>query len=180
MFSLKTKKYGLKFWLLNIDVGIASLAMCVLVGLTFSGVIFRYVVGKPFAWIEEVQAALIIWVIFGAAGAAFRTANHAAIEVFYEFFPKVLKVIANIVILVITVLTLLFLGYLSIQYMKVFAMSGRTTPVLHISYIAIYCITPVSCLWQIFNSILVNFFHYSEQETIDAITDEEFEEAKKQ
>ena len=42
----------------------------------------------PFTWIEEIQAAMIVWVIFGAAGAAFRTGNHAAIEVFFEFSPK--------------------------------------------------------------------------------------------
>ncbi len=168
-----------KVWLLNIDVVIASVAMCLLVGVTFGGVVSRYILGMPFSWIEEVQAALIVWVIFGAAGAAFRTANHAAIEVFYEFFPNALKKVVNILILIVSVLTLLFLGYFAIQYMNVFAASGRTTAILHISYIAIYCIVPISCIWQVFNFILVNFFHYTEQETIEAITDEEFEEAKK-
>ena len=169
-----------KVLLLNIDVVIASVAMCLLVGLTFAGVIARYIAGSPFTWIEEIQAAMIVWVIFGAAGAAYRTGNHAAIEVFFEFFPKTLKTIINIFILIVTIVTLLFLGYWAIQYMTVFAQSGRTTAVLHISYILIYCIVPVSCIWQVFNFILVNFFHYSEQETIEAITDEEFEEAKKQ
>ena len=159
-----------RFLLLNIDVAIASIAMCVLVGLTFAGVVARYILGSPFTWIEEIQAAMIVWVIFGAAGAAFRTGNHAAIEVFFEFFPKAVKNIINILILLVTIVTLLFLGYLSIQYMMVFANSGRTTAVLHISYILIYC----------FNFVLVNFFHYSEQETIEAITEEEFEEAKKE
>lgn len=175
---MKLQQHGLKFWLLNIDVAIASLAMCILVALTFAGVIFRYILGSPFAWIEEVQAALIVWVIFGAAGAAFRTANHAAIEVFYEFFPKAMKVVVNLLILAVSVVTLAFLGYLTIQYMNVFRTSGRTTAVLHMSYIMIYSIVPLSCVWQIFNFILVNFLHYSEQETIEAITDEEFEEAK--
>lgn len=170
---------NLKYWLLNIDVAIASIAMCILVVVTFSGVIFRYIFSMPFSWIEEVQVALIIWVIFGAAGAAFRTANHAAIEVFYDSFPKALKVVIDIMILMVSIVTLAFLGYLSIRYMSVFASSGRTTAILHISYIAIYCIVPVSCVWQIFNFILVNFLHYTEQETIEAITDEEFEEAKK-
>lgn len=96
------------------------------------------------------------------------------------FFPKAVKNIINILILLVTIVTLLFLGYLSIQYMMVFANSGRTTAVLHISYILIYCIVPISCIWQIFNFVLVNFFHYSEQETIEAITEEEFEEAKKE
>lgn len=168
-----------KVMLLNLDVVIAAVAMCILVGVTFTGVIMRYVVNRPFAWIEEVQAALIVWVIFGAAGAAFRTANHAAIEVFYEMFPKAAKNVINIIILIVTVITLGFLGYNAIKYIQVFTISGRTTPILHFSYVTIFCIVPVSCIWQIFNFILVNFFHYSEQEVIEAITDEEFEEAKK-
>lgn len=174
------QKLTWKFMLLNLDVVIASIAMCALVFFTFGGVIARYVLGNPFSWIEEVQAALIIWVIFGAAGAAFRTGNHAAIEAFYDFFPNIMKKVVNGIILVITLITLVFLGYLSIQYMMVFANSGRTTAVLHISYILIYCIVPFSCIWQIVNYIIVNFCHYSEQETIESITDEEFEEAKKQ
>ncbi|MBR1672048.1 MAG: TRAP transporter small permease [Fretibacterium sp.] len=168
-----------KFVLLNLDVVIASTAMCVLVALTFAGVIARYVVGSPFTWIEEIQAAMIIWVVFGAAGAAFRTANHAAIEVFYEFFPSFLKKLLNVLILVITVCTLLYLGYYAIQYLKVFARSGRTTAVLHISFILIYIIVPVSCVWQIFNFILVNFFGYSEAVVLEEISEADIKEAQK-
>ena len=57
-------KKNWKVMLLNIDVVIASAAMVLLVALTFSGVIARYVVGRPFGWIEEVQATLIVWVNF--------------------------------------------------------------------------------------------------------------------
>ena len=48
-----------KFLLLNLDVVIASIAACALVGLTFAGVIARYVVGSPFTWIEEIQVSNI-------------------------------------------------------------------------------------------------------------------------
>lgn len=174
------KKVSWKFILLNLDVIIASIAMCILVGCTFVGVIMRYVVGQPFTWIEEIQAALIVWVIFGAAGAAYRTANHAAIEVFYDFFPDGVKKILDIVILVITVATVAFLGYNVLQYMKVFMQSGRTTPVLHISYILIYAVVPVSCFLQVFNYILVKFFNYSEAVTIEGITEEDMERAERE
>ena len=174
------KKLSLKYLLLNLDVVIASAAMCVLVALTFAGVIARYVIGQPFTWIEEIQAAMIVWVIFGAAGAAFRTANHAAIEVFYEMFPGALKKMLNILILAVTVATLLFLGYYVLQYIQVFVRSGRTTPVLHISYILIFSVVPVSCVWQIVNFILVNFFHYSEASTLEEVTEEDLERAAKE
>lgn len=171
-------KLSLKFILLNLDVAIASISMCVLVALTFAGVIARYVIGSPFTWIEEIQAAMIIWVVFGAAGAAFRTANHAAIEVFYEFFPDFIKKLLNFMILIITLCTLIYLGYYAINYLKIFARSGRTTAVLHISFILIYIIVPVSCVWQIFNFIIVKFFNYSEAFVLEGISDEELKQAQ--
>ena len=175
-----SNKKSWKYILLNLDVVVASAAMVLLVGLTFAGVIARYIAGSPFGWIEEVQAALIVWVIFGAAGAAFRTANHAAIEIFYELFPKPVQKVLNVFILIVLTVTLLFLAKTSIDYINIFASTGRTTAVLHLSYRMIYCVVPVSCVWQIFNYVLVNFFGYSEKEVIESITDEEFEEAKKQ
>ncbi|MBQ3693352.1 MAG: TRAP transporter small permease subunit, partial [Synergistaceae bacterium] len=62
---MENNKLNWKVLLLNIDVVIASVAMCVLVALTFAGVIARYIIGSPFTWIEEIQAAMIIWVVFG-------------------------------------------------------------------------------------------------------------------
>lgn len=177
---MENNKLNWKFILLNIDVVIASVAMCVLVALTFAGVIARYIVGSPFTWIEEIQAAMIIWVVFGASGAAFRTANHAAIEVFYEFFPNAIKKVIDLLILIITFCTLLYLGYYAIQYLKIFARSGRTTAVLHISFILIYVIVPVSCVWQIFNFIIVNFFGYSEATVLEEISESDLEEARKE
>ena len=89
--------------LINLDIVIASIALVILVGCTFAGVIARYVVGKPFGWIEEIQAAFIVWVVFAAGGAAYRTGNHSAIEILYEIFPKPVRKIVSIFIgLVVT------------------------------------------------------------------------------
>ena len=51
----------------QIDIGISVIALVLLIAVTFAGVIFRYVFSKPFSWQEEVQLALIIWVIFFGA-----------------------------------------------------------------------------------------------------------------
>lgn len=161
---------------INLDILIASVALVVLVVSTFSGVIARYVVGRPFGWIEEVQAALIVWVVFGAGGAAFRTGNHAAIEILYELFPKAGKKLLNILIGIVVVFTLGFLGYTSIQYLQLFIRTGRTTAVLHIPYVWIYAIIPISCVLQIFNYFLVNVFGYEDE--IEKLVEEEEEQKK--
>lgn len=113
------------------------------------------------------------------AGAAYRTANHAAIEIFYEMFPKMVQKILNVFILLVSIGTLLFLAKTSIDYINMFAATGRKTAVLHLSYQLIYCLTPISCIWQLYNFVIVNFFGYSEKEVIESISEEEFEEAKK-
>ncbi|MBQ9628866.1 MAG: hypothetical protein IJR43_06385, partial [Synergistaceae bacterium] len=82
--------------------------------------------------------------------------------------------------LVITFCTLLYLGYYAIQYLKIFERSGRTTAVLHISFILIYVIVPISCVWQIFNFIIVNFFGYSEATVLEEISESDLEAARKE
>lgn len=71
----------------QIDIGISVIALVLLIAVTFAGVIFRYVFSKPFSWQEEVQLALIIWVIFFGARYAFETFSHVAIDMLYELFP---------------------------------------------------------------------------------------------
>ena len=94
----------------NLDVVVASIALIVLILLTFSGVIMRYVVGKPYTWLEEVQLFCMVWIVFAAGGAAFRTGSHVAIEMVVEMFPeKVQKVIGYLIdVVVFVVIAYLF------------------------------------------------------------------------
>lgn len=157
--------------LLNLDIAIASIALIVLVGCTFAGVIARYVIGKPFGWIEEIQAAFIIWVVFAAGGAAFRTGNHSSIEIIYDMFPEALKKVANILIGIIVTGVLVFLCYTSWMYLQLFIKTGRTTAVLNISFVLIYAMVPISCVLQIFNYFLVNVFGYDDE--VERLVEEE-------
>lgn len=48
------KKLSWKSVIGNLDIIVASIALIVLIILTFVGVIMRYIVGQPFTWLEEV------------------------------------------------------------------------------------------------------------------------------
>lgn len=50
----------LKYILKNFDLFVASLVLCILVILTFLGVIWRYILHSPFTWLEEVQTACMV------------------------------------------------------------------------------------------------------------------------
>jgi len=164
------KKGKLTDLLLHFDVYVASIALVVLVGFTFLGVIMRYIVGQPLGWIEEIQAFLIVWVVFAAGGAAYRTRNHSAIDVVYDIFPKPLKKIDDIVIGLVVILVLLYLCYTSIAYIQLFIRTGRKTSVLQISYVLIYSIVPVSCILQVVDYTLVNILGLCD-ESVNLIED---------
>lgn len=130
--------------LCNLDIVVASVVLCILIALTILGVIMRYVVGQPLTWLEEVQLACMVWIVFAAGGAAFRTGNHVAIEMLVDQFPKKLQRVTAIFVSVVVVLVLGYLFYQSIGFIGMFLKSGRSTSMLKIPYALIYGIAPVS------------------------------------
>ena len=54
---MEENKFSLKSCLANLDLMIAGTVLAILIVLTFAGVIWRYFLGKPFTWLEEVQLA---------------------------------------------------------------------------------------------------------------------------
>ena len=63
---MKKKENKALSLLLNLDIAIASTVLALLI-------------------LEEVQLACMVWVVFAAGGAAFRTGNHVAIEMIVPF-----------------------------------------------------------------------------------------------
>ena len=133
----------------NLDIFVSVIALIVLVGLTSSGVVMRYVVGKPFTWLEEVQLFCMVWIVFGAGGAAFRTGNHVAIEMVVEMFPKSVQKVIGIIVDLVVLFVISYLFVQSIRFVGVFVKSGRCTSILKIPYTLTYGIAPVSYLLMI-------------------------------
>jgi TRAP-type C4-dicarboxylate transport system permease small subunit len=138
----------------NLDIIVASVVLVILIILTTAGVIFRYIIGSPFTWLEEVQLACMVWIVFAAGGAAFRTGNHVAIEMVVDMMPKKAQKVVEVLISVVVVLTLVYLLVQSFGFLSIFMRSGRSTPMLHIPYLFIYGIAPVS-----FVVMIVSWFY---------------------
>lgn len=143
------KDNALKKVIGNLDILVASIALIVLIVLTFMGVIMRYVVGKPYTWLEEVQLFCMIWIVFAAGGAAFRTGSHVAIEMVVEMFPEKVQKIISYVIDVVVVLVLAYLFWNSIGFIQMFAKNGRSSSMLKIPMTVQYGIAPVSYVLMI-------------------------------
>lgn len=134
----------LKNVLCNLDTIVASIVLAILIILTFAGVPFRYILGAPFTWLEEVQLACMVWIVFAAAGAAFRAGNQVAIEMIVDLMPKKMQKAVSVLISVVVLAVIGYLFYQSLGYINVFLKSGRATPMLKIPYSLIYGIAPVS------------------------------------
>ena len=122
----------------NLDFIIASAVLVILVVLTFMGVIWRYILGQPFTWLEEVQLACMVWIVFAGGGAAFRTGNHTAIEMVVDLMPKTTQ---KVVQLLISAVVMVVIGYLfanTLTFIQLMIKSGRSTSMLHIPYSLIY------------------------------------------
>ena len=139
-------KQGNKIWavLWNLDTIVASIVLAILIVLTFAGVPFRYILGAPFTWLEEVQLACMVWIVFAAAGAAFRSGNQVAIEMIVDLMPKKVQKVVEVLISIVVLAVLGFLFYQSLGFIQVFLKSGRATPMLKIPYYLVYGIAPVS------------------------------------
>ena len=124
--------------LMNLDIAVASAILAILIVLTFLGVIWRYIFDAPFTWLEEVQTSCLVWIVFAAAGAAFRTGNHVAIEMIVDLMPaKVQKIMEWFISIVVVAV--------------VFIKSGRSTSMLKIPYTAVYGIAIFSYIDMIFS-----------------------------
>lgn len=128
----------------NLDIGIACVALMVLIVLTFLGVVMRYVFSNPYVWLEEVQIALFLWVAFLGSSAAFRFKAHVEIGMLVERFPQRLQILLSLFIYAVVSFSLLYLGLKSSDMVAMFIRTNKSTSVLSIPSALIYGVIPVS------------------------------------
>ena len=157
------KNSTLKTIIGNLDVVVASIALIVLILLTFSGVIMRYIVGKPYTWLEEVQLFCMVWIVFAAGGAAFRSGSHVAIEMVVEMFPQKVQKVIGYIIDVVVFVVIAYLFYNSIGFIQMFIKNGRASSMLKIPMTVQYGIAPVSYILMIISYFYSKYFDKSKK-----------------
>ena len=86
----------------------------------------------------------MVWIVFAAGGAAFRTGNHVAIEVIVDLLPAKLQKLMEVLLSIVVVAVLGYLFYQSLGFIQMFLKSGRSTSMIKIPYALIYGIAPLS------------------------------------
>ncbi|MGI6262580.1 MAG: TRAP transporter small permease [Succiniclasticum sp.] len=156
---MKENKISWKSCIANLDIIIASVVLAILIVLTFAGVIWRYCLSQPFTWMEEAQLACMVWIVFAAAGAAFRLGNHVAIEMIVDLLPAFLQKIVQVFISIVVVAVLGYLFVNTLDFVEMFYRTGRTTSILKIPYWLIYGIAIpayIDMLISYFYSVFTN------------------------
>ena len=136
--------------LVNWDLIVAGVMICVLVVCTFGGAIAR-AANSPFNWLEELQLFCQVWIVFCGGSAAFRYFSHVEVEFVAELFPEIGQ---KVILVINTIIITAVLGYLlvnSLGYLESFVSSGRTTNVLNLSYVMIYGMAPVAIVYMLLN-----------------------------
>lgn len=138
-----------KFWLSDIDEILASFFLALIVILSGYGVVMRYVLNTPSAWVEEICVVFFIWFTFLASSALCK--NNELIRIDY-LLTKIPPKVANFIDGIIQPIVMLFcLGFMIYLGFKLLPMSKlRFTPALQISYVYIYAIIPISALFMFY------------------------------
>lgn len=130
----------------DLDIYVSCLALAVLICITVSGVFMRYLINRPFYWLEEVQLWCFVWAVFAGTTYVARKNSHIAIDAIVTLFPAGARRAAATLGNIATVVVLSFLGYYSCFHVMQMYTRNRFTNILSIPYWFIYLVVPISCL----------------------------------
>ena len=150
---MKKQKSPILSFLGNLDMTIACIACMILVALTLVGIVFRYVLGSPFAWMEEITGWCFLWMNLLGACVAFRTKSHVAVEIVVELFPKSVQRIIEVFIALLTGALLVYMTYQAVIYLGTVAGANRMTGLLRLPYAMIYGLLPVATTLMFVNMV---------------------------
>ena len=143
----------MKKFLLNIDSYISIASLFIIIVITLAGVAMRYIVGKPFAWLEEMQLFFFIYAIFFGGSVAFRTGNQVSIDLIANRLPPKARRVLDTFDYIFTMLILAYLLYGGVNLMS--KVSGKVTPYFKISYVWIDLAAPLGIFLMIVQYTLI-------------------------
>ncbi|MDG2950905.1 TRAP transporter small permease [Exercitatus varius] len=138
-----------KFWLSDIDEILASFFLALIVLLSGYGVVMRYFLNTPSAWVEEICVVFFIWFTFLASSALCKNNELIRIDYLLTKVPaKVANFFDGVIQPLIMIFCLTFMIYLGFKLLPMTKM--RFTPALQFSYMYIYAIIPISALFMLY------------------------------
>jgi TRAP-type C4-dicarboxylate transport system permease small subunit len=114
----------------SIEQAVVVVALLALLVAICWGVLSRYVVTTPAAWVEEVSSIAFAWLIFVGAAEVHRRSLHISVDVLTSLAPKSLQETWSRIVEVIVLAFCLYAAYLGAE--QAFASVGSATSILRI------------------------------------------------
>ncbi len=143
-----------------LDVAIEAVAaglmatMCIIV---FLGVFFRYVLGDPLTWTEEIARLCLVWITFLGTYLAYRRNLHISIDLVQRRLSRSARQIIHLIVLVLVGMFMTMLMIQGAHYSKAFL--GSATPLLGVPLGLVYAALPL-CAALLLVTILVDTFNF--------------------
>lgn len=142
---------NLVYWIKRFDHYAGMILMGFIILLANANVFMRYVVGKPWGWVEEVTIFIFVWLIMFGAAAVTMAEGHCSIDVLARKLPpgprKILDIITHVLVIITLCLMIWFGAKLTISA------GGKLTPMLGIPYSYIDAAIPVGCTIMLINYV---------------------------
>lgn len=118
----------------NIELHIASVAICITTFLVILNVFLRYGSSKQFLWTEEVALGCFVWTVFLGAAAAYKRGRLMGVNMIILLLPKKIGEIVEFIMTLFVLVLNVTLTYMSYTYMLT---SRKVTAALEVSYVYI-------------------------------------------
>lgn len=124
----------IKYFLNNIELYLASIAISITIILVISNVFFRYGLGQQFLWTEEVALGGFVWTVYLGSVAAYKRNRLMGVNALLLLLPSRARSVVELVVALFVFVLNVTLTYMSFTY----AMSSRkVTAALEVSYVYI-------------------------------------------
>ena len=134
----------------RIDVFISAFALFSIAAVSVWGVITRYILSRPAAWIEELSLGLFVWLTFFGISILARRGELVSIEFLLNYMPKklsfMIKKILTTVLLTGSLLTIIIYGV----QLSLFS-ADRYTAILRIPFLYIYAGIPIGSAFTLYH-----------------------------
>ena len=129
----------------NLDAILSCISLVVIVAITIAGVVMRKFVGKPIAWLEEMQIFFFVWTVFLGGSVAFRLGNQVSIDLIAARLSGRAKRVLDLFDYAVSVFVIAWMGVGGWQLMHSPSVRRKVTPYFKIGYAWIDLAVPIGC-----------------------------------
>jgi TRAP-type C4-dicarboxylate transport system permease small subunit len=128
--------------------------MCIIV---FLGVFFRYVLGDPLTWTEEIARLCLVWITFLGTYLAYRRNLHISLDLVQKRLSRSAQRIVHLIVLMLVGMFMTMLMIQGAHYSQAFL--GSATPLLGVPLGLVYAALPF-CAALLLVTILVDLISF--------------------